>query len=182
MITTKLPKRVELRIVINTDNTQAKPSKVYDLGKEDVSGFFRQLMELQLESLNERSQIVSTLTEFSATVTEWDEVEVVPFKPHKVQVYSGDGTTSLGEGMYVGDVKVYCYRMPNGDLTSFFDCENEPDPAKAPEGGTLMTLPENPKIVLDKPLPDGRTVVYGCQTYWKPVGADDEKAAKASTN
>jgi hypothetical protein len=93
--------------------------------------------------------------------------------PFRVKVWSGDQKEYFGEGDYVGEVQVYVVAMPDGSIQSLVNAEERPtEEAVAEIGGKLIELGENPKIVLDNKLPDGRKVVYGCQVWWAPV--DDE--------
>ena len=92
----------------------------------------------------------------------------MPIKPgQRLRVQNGDRSKDLGEGTYLGDVKLYFFRMPDGSLRSRSDAEEEPSEALLEElqqaGGKLVTM-ENPKIELDS-----GEIVYGCQTWWSPI-------------
>ena len=54
--------------------------------------------------------------------------------------------------------------MPDGNLQSLHNAEEEPPPDMVPEGAEVHCTEDNPKIRLDS----GR-VVYGCQVYWEPI-------------
>lgn len=82
--------------------------------------------------------------------------------PVRVRVKSGDGQREIGEGSYVGNVKVYFIEMPDGSLRSAPDAEQKPD--IIPHGGILHETDGNPKIILDN-----GTVVYGCQVWWEEI-------------
>jgi hypothetical protein len=84
--------------------------------------------------------------------------------PYRVRVHDGSGEKLLGEGTYVGDVKVYFMAMPDGSLQSLSNAEEEPTPELIPPGAEVICSEDNPKIVLDS----GRTV-YGCQVWWEPI-------------
>jgi hypothetical protein len=77
--------------------------------------------------------------------------------PCRVRVWDGTGEKLVGEGTYVGDVKV---RFVMGDDGSIFSTD-DPE-VTAPPGTTVVN--ENPKIVMD----DG-SVVYGCQVWWETI-------------
>ncbi len=86
--------------------------------------------------------------------------------PKRVDVHSGDGSVHLGEGTYVGDVSVYVIQMPDGNLQSLSNAEQEPDPSDIPPGGYVRVSHNNPKIVLDS-----GQIVYGCQVWWEEVNS-----------
>jgi hypothetical protein len=71
----------------------------------------------------------------------------------------------LGEGTMVGKVTTYGIQGPNGDLFIGFDAEESPDPADVPDGGTIIVMPDTPKIQLD----ECDAPVYGFDVFWKPV-------------
>lgn len=83
-------------------------------------------------------------------------------RPLRVSVKSGDGTTPLGEGLYVEDVEVFVAMTPNGDLVSMRDATQPP--TDVPPGCEIRSIGENPKILMD----DGE-IRYGCQVWWEPV-------------
>lgn len=89
-------------------------------------------------------------------------------KQIRVDVFDGDAVTHLGQGTYVGDVVVYFFRRPDGHLLFNSNAEERPSDQQIKMveelGGSLIEMPDNPKIVLD----DGR-VVYGCQVWWNPI-------------
>lgn len=91
---------------------------------------------------------------------EWDSGE--EFQVRRVKVWNGDQSEYLGEGDYVGNVKVYFVRMEDGSIQSNRNAEEKPDPANLPEGADIIKAGKNPKIVLD----NGETV-YGCQVWWQ---------------
>ncbi len=80
----------------------------------------------------------------------------------RVLVWSGDGQTFIGEGTYLGDVTAYFIQMPDGCLLSELDAEKPPE--EVPDGGRVVCARDMPKIRLDQ----DKSVVYGCQVYWKP--------------
>jgi hypothetical protein len=83
----------------------------------------------------------------------------------RVRVMNGNGTKDLGFGEYVGDVPVVAVAVGSGEelhLLSLHEPFNVPDPL--PDGGQIIEIPDNPKIILDS----GDTV-YGCQVWWKRV-------------
>lgn len=81
----------------------------------------------------------------------------------KVQVFAGAGEDFLGFGNLVGTVTVYAIAKPDGSIVSFQNAEERPsEEAIAEHGGKLITIEDNPKIILD----DG-CVVYGCQVWWR---------------
>lgn len=82
----------------------------------------------------------------------------------RVRVYDGSGEVLLGEGTYEGDVKVWFFAMPDGNLQSLQNAEEEPTPDMIPKDAELVCTDDNPKIRLD----DGR-VVYGCQVWWEAI-------------
>lgn len=87
----------------------------------------------------------------------------------RVHVHSGDGKTDLGEGRYVGDVKVYCFlHKSDMHIRSMHDAESPPSEelieTLKKEGFIYQEIGQNPKIVLDS----GDTV-YGCQVWWEPI-------------
>lgn len=92
----------------------------------------------------------------------------------KVRVYAGDGKTLLGIGTYTGDVTVWFWRMPGGNLLSNEDAGVKPDEVQTQaiekEGGRIMSSEDNPRIVLE----DGR-VVYGCQVWWSPLKTEEKE-------
>jgi hypothetical protein len=85
----------------------------------------------------------------------------------RVRVWNGDQSEYLGEGNYVGNVKVYFVRMDDGSIRSLHNAEEEPEPYQIPNGGEIISSDDNPKIILDS----GDTV-YGCQVWWEPVEED----------
>jgi hypothetical protein len=82
----------------------------------------------------------------------------------RVRVHSGDGSTLLGDGWYVGDVDVFFIRHSDGHLTSAHDAEKPPPLEEIPTGAQLVKSENNPKIKLDN-----GDVVYGCQVWWEPI-------------
>ena len=68
----------------------------------------------------------------------------------KVEVFDGAGEDFLGFGNLVGNVTVYAIAKPDGSIVS---CENAeerpPDEVIAKHDGELITIEDNPKIVLD---------------------------------
>lgn len=86
----------------------------------------------------------------------------------RVNVWSGNGKDSLGQGTYVGDVPLYYFWMSDGSIRSLKDAEEKPPDELILEmiaiGGTLTVSPENPKIELDS-----GEIVYGCQVWWSPI-------------
>ena len=82
-------------------------------------------------------------------------------KARRVRVWNGDKSEFLGEGNYVGDVKVYFIRLEDGSIQSNRNAEEKPDPTDIPEGADIIKAGKNPKIILD----NGETV-YGCQVWF----------------
>lgn len=82
----------------------------------------------------------------------------------RVRVFDGSGQKPIGEGTYVGDVKVYFIVMPDGSLRSLPNAEEPPPLEMVPDMAEVICKDNNPKIILD----DGRTV-YGCQVWWEPI-------------
>ena len=87
----------------------------------------------------------------------------------RVRVHDGSGENLLGEGTYEGNVKVYFFQMPDGNLQSLQNAEEEPSPEMIPEGAELICTDDNPKIRLDS-----GEVVYGCQVWWSPIEEEHE--------
>ncbi len=80
----------------------------------------------------------------------------------KVEVFDGAGENFLGFGNLVGNATVYVIVKPDGSIISSQNAEERPsDELIAEHNGELITIGDNPKIILD----DGR-VVYGCQVWW----------------
>ncbi|RDJ35539.1 MAG: hypothetical protein DWQ19_12035 [Crenarchaeota archaeon] len=86
----------------------------------------------------------------------------------RVDVYNGDKSEHLGEGVYSEEADVHVIEMPDGTLSSLENAEAPPDASLIPEGARVLVVKDNPKIVLD----DGR-VVYGCQVWWHPIFTDE---------
>jgi len=84
----------------------------------------------------------------------------------RVKVWNGDKSKYLGEGTLVGFVTVYVFRNPDGGISSSTFAEEEPEGIP---GELIEKIDSNPKIQLD----DGR-IVYGCQTWWAPIEANEE--------
>jgi hypothetical protein len=95
----------------------------------------------------------------------------------RVDVWSGDGETNLGQGTLVGYGRVYTWWGLNGELVSEHDAGKCPGRLRRfwcrMVGRPVTRTESNPIIVLDS----GRTV-YGCQVWWTPV-SEEEKGAKA---
>ncbi len=86
----------------------------------------------------------------------------------KVEVFDGAGEDFLGFGSLVGKATVYAIAKPDGSIVSCKNAEERPsDEVIAEHGGELITIKDNPKIVLD----DGR-VVYDCQVWWRKAGVN----------
>lgn len=89
----------------------------------------------------------------------------------RVNVWNGTGKIHLGKGHYVGDVPVYFFEHKDGHLESETLCEGKPSPELIADmearGAELVTMPRNPKILLDS-----GAVVYGCQVWWKPAAEE----------
>lgn len=86
-----------------------------------------------------------------------------PKLPMRVDVHNGDQSVHLGQGTYIGDVPVYIMIMPDGNLQSLSNAEEEP--IDIPPGARVHKS-HNPKIVLDS-----GQVVYGCQVWWSSLEA-----------
>lgn len=89
----------------------------------------------------------------------------------RVKVFAGDGKTFLDYGDLVDHVNVYFFETKShvGPLVSFHNAEKKPGflqtlIQKWLHGRDLITVPDNPKIILDS----GK-VVYGCQVWWEVV-------------
>jgi hypothetical protein len=101
--------------------------------------------------------------------------------PLRVRVLAGDGTTSLGEGNYVGDVTTYAveagghiYSNANAEEPlSEDDLQQIRDVYAVEDNWIIANIPNNPKMVLDS----GKTV-YGCQVWWEPIDSLEEIARK----
>ena len=88
----------------------------------------------------------------------------------RVRVMSGNRETSLGEGEIVGYETVYVIGLDEGPALentgrAFLSLD---DPTIRPSysfvkeiGGTLIEIPDNPKIQLDS-----GDIVYGAQVWW----------------
>ena len=103
----------------------------------------------------------------------------------RVRVFAGDGKTPLGEGTYVGEATVYYVVDAQGTLLSEHDAEDRPDltdHSKFPPGAEIEESRGNPKIVLDKPMANGRTIIYGCQCWWEPIGPAPRSTPEPSAN
>ncbi len=83
----------------------------------------------------------------------------------KVEVFEGADKGFLGFGNLVGHTTVYAIAKPDGSIISLQNAEERPsDELIAEHEGELITIKDNPKIILDS----GR-VTYGCQVWWKPA-------------
>ena len=91
----------------------------------------------------------------------------------RVRVWNGDQSEYLGEGTLVGNVKVYFIRMEDGSIKSSHNAEEEPDPNTIPEGATVASMDDNPKIILDN-----GNVIYGCQCWWDVINEEPKKQHK----
>ena len=88
----------------------------------------------------------------------------------RVEVTSGDGKEFLGFGTLLGEVTTYAIQMPDETILSARYAEKPPSEEMVREsGGTLITIENNPKILMD----DG-SVVYGCQVWWSEWQGDNE--------
>lgn len=86
-------------------------------------------------------------------------------KNRKVLVFSGDGKTFLGEGIYLGETTVYAWKDGQGNLVSLNEAEKSLTEKQkidiVTDGCKLLVIQDNPKIQL---LNIG--IVYGCQVWW----------------
>ena len=79
----------------------------------------------------------------------------------KVDILSGDQSTPLGVGEYVGLSTVYC-RLLHDPHGLPIGIQAAPNPEVKPDDGATdwVAMPNNPKFKL------GDGFVYGCQCWW----------------
>lgn len=87
----------------------------------------------------------------------------------RVECYVGDkkGLHHIGDGTFLGYVKVWMFVYPGGKIRTLENPEETPDPrwlSQLADLGVKITNEDNPKIEMD----DG-TIRYGCQVWWREI-------------
>lgn len=95
----------------------------------------------------------------------------------RIRALSGDGSTDLGEGVLIGEARVFLFhRSSDGSVLSLEDAETIPDQETIDrflkDGCALFSI-NTPKIKMDS-----GQVVYGAQVWWEELDetSDDHKS------